>query len=344
MVIFRYEKLPLLNYLYYNKCECRKIIDININKKWGIKMEDLKYVFGPVPSRRLGRSLGISPIPEKTCNYSCVYCQLGRTDKMTNERKMFYKVCDIINEFKEINGSLEYDVVTIVGEGEPTLYLGLGELICKLKDITDKPIAVITNGALLSDKQVRKELMNADMVLPSVDACDEDIYKKIDRPHGSINYSESIDGLIKFSKEYKGQLLLEIMLVEGINNDDSNIEKMKELIKDIKKDRVYINTVVRPPAESNITMASKESIEKAVKLLDGISIDMLASEGFASDIKDNEEAILSIAKRHPMNQFEIGAFAENRGEKNIELFLKKLGQNKTVTVLEYKGIKTYRVN
>ena len=128
-------------------------------------MNDFKYVFGPIPSRRLGRSLGISPLPKKTCNYSCIYCQLGRTDKMTNKRQEFYKTEDIIAEFKQyLKDSDKFDIVTVVGEGEPTLAANLAELVVALKALTDKPVAVITNGALLSDPQVREELCHADMV------------------------------------------------------------------------------------------------------------------------------------------------------------------------------------
>ena len=145
-------------------------------------MNDFKYVFGPIPSRRLGRSLGISPLPKKTCNYSCIYCQLGRTDKMTNKRQEFYKTEDIIAEFKQyLKDSDKFDIVTVVGEGEPTLAANLGELVVALKALTDKPVAVITNGALLSDPQVREELCHADMVLPSLDAYNQEISKKIDR-------------------------------------------------------------------------------------------------------------------------------------------------------------------
>ena len=208
---------------------------------------ELKYIFGPVPSRRLGKSLGISPIPRKTCNYSCIYCQLGRTDKMTGERKEFFPLKDIINEFKEyLKESFDFDVVTIVGEGEPTLYSKLGELIKEVKKITDKPVAVITNGALLSSKEVRDELMNADIVLPSIDGYNEETAKKIDRPLGTIHFKDELEGLIEFSKEYKGQLLLEIMLISEINCDKNSIEHFKEILKKIKYDKVYLNTPVRP--------------------------------------------------------------------------------------------------
>ena len=198
-------------------------------------MNDFKYVFGPIPSRRLGRSLGISPLPKKTCNYSCIYCQLGRTDKMTNKRQEFYKTEDIIAEFKQyLKDSDKFDIVTVVGEGEPTLAANLGELVVALKALTDKPVAVITNGALLSDPQVREELCHADMVLPSLDAYNQEISKKIDRPYGTIKFEEEFEGLKKFTHVYEGELWLEIMLVDGINDDEQSILKFQELLKELK--------------------------------------------------------------------------------------------------------------
>ena len=307
-------------------------------------MEEMKYVFGPVPSRRLGNSLGISPIPRKVCNYSCIYCQLGRTDKMTGERKEFFKKEDILKEFKEYLKDLDkFDVITIVGEGEPTLYLKLGELIKDVKKLTSKPVAVITNGALLHDKNVRKELCEADIVLPSIDGYDEETSKIIDRPLGTIKFDEELQGLIEFSKEYKGQLWLEIMLVEGINSDKNSIEAFKEILKKINYDRVYINTPVRPPAEDYVKSVGKEIIEYAVKELGGISIDMLSSGNFFSEISDNYEAVLSIIRRHPMNQFEVESFINSRDIKNTKEIFERLKEDIKVNVIDYKGIKTYRL-
>lgn len=307
-------------------------------------MEEMKYVFGPVPSRRLGNSLGISPIPRKVCNYSCIYCQLGRTDKMTGERKEFFKKEDILKEFKEyLKDSDKFDIITIVGEGEPTLYLKLGELIKDVKKLTSKPVAVITNGALLHDKNVRKELCEADIVLPSIDGYDEETSKIIDRSLGTIKFDEELQGLIEFSKEYTGQLWLEIMLVEGINSDKNSIEAFKEILKKINYDRVYINTPVRPPAEDYVKSVGKETIEYAVKELGGISIDMLSSGNFFSEISDNYEAVLSIIRRHPMNQFEVESFINSRDIKNTKEIFERLKEDSKVNVIDYKGIKTYRL-
>ncbi|MGB5822648.1 MAG: radical SAM protein [Proteocatella sp.] len=304
----------------------------------------MKYVYGPVPSRRLGISLGISPIPKKTCNYSCIYCQLGRTDHMTNTRQMFFPVEEIMREFDEIlRNKVEFDVVTIVGEGEPTLYLGLGQLIFEIHKRTDRPVAVITNGALFYDSKLRTELYDADIVLPTLDAYDEASFRTINRPHGEISFNMVNEGLKIFSKEYQGQLWLEIMLIDGINDDDESLAKYAEALKKLKYDRLYINTPVRPPSEDCVKAASHEKMNHAVDILGGISIDLLESEGFYSEIADDYEAILSIIKRHPMNQFEIEGFLKLRGcSDNSEIF-NKIKADSKVVMLNYKGYMTYRL-
>ena len=307
-------------------------------------MKDLKFVYGPVPSRRLGISLGVSPIPQKTCNYSCIYCQLGRTNKMTNERQEFFKVNDIIEEFKKyIKDINKYDVVTIVGEGEPTLYSKLGLLIRELKNLTDKPIAVITNGALFNDENAKKDLMEADIVLPSLNGYNEEISRKIDRPYGKIKFEETIKGLIDFSNKYTGELWLEIMLLDGINDSDEAIEEYRKLLKKIKYNRLYLNTCVRPPAESFVNMVKKERMQYAIEKLNGVSIDILASGEFFSDVADDYEAVLSLCKRHPMNQFELESFLKSRKISNIDEFIHKLEKDSKFKVIDFKGIKTYRV-
>jgi wyosine [tRNA(Phe)-imidazoG37] synthetase (radical SAM superfamily) len=307
-------------------------------------MNNLKYVYGPVPSRRLGISLGISPIPKKTCNYSCIYCQLGRTDMMTNTRKMFFPVQKIMSEFDEVlKKGIFFDVITIVGEGEPTLYLGLGELISEIKRRTDKPVALITNGALFYDRDLRREAGKADIVLPTLDAYDEVSFRKINRPFGQISFESVNSGLITFSEEYEGQLWLEIMLMAGINDDEESLSKYEEALKKIKYDRLYINTPVRPPTEAEVEALSYKAMNKAAERLGGISIELLVSEGFHSEIEDDYEAILSIIKRHPMNQFEIKSFLESRKSQRIDWLMEMLGCDEKISVLNYRGINTYRL-
>lgn len=307
-------------------------------------MKNAKFVFGPVPSRRLGRSLGISPIPKKACNYSCIFCQLGRTDKMTNTRKEFFPVDDILAEFDAyLEKSDAFDVVSLVGEGEPTLYLKIGELIKGIKERTDKPVAVITNGALLSDEAVRQDIMDADIVLPSLDSVSAEMYHKIDRPYGTIDYNEVTKGLEIFSHQFKGQIFVELMLMDKINDDEETLLKFKEILSNIRYDKVYINTPVRPPAESYAGISSPEAINRAVELLDGISIDALASGSFGSETADDYEAIIGIIGRHPMNQFEIGGFLESRENPCPDEILARLQADPDVVSTEYKGYITYRL-
>ena len=154
----------------------------------------MKYVYGPVPSRRLGRSLGIDPIPSKTCNFQCIYCQLGKTTNITNERRDFYGKEEIYKEMEEsINQNKEkFDYITFVGSGEPTLCKSLGKLILKAQELSKKPICVITNGSLLYRDDVQDELLFSDVVLPTLDAGDEKLFIKINRPHPSIKYEKII--------------------------------------------------------------------------------------------------------------------------------------------------------
>ena len=307
-------------------------------------MKEFHYIFGPIPSRRLGRSLGISPLPKKTCTYSCIYCQLGRTDHMTNQRQEFYKTEDILKEFREyLKDSDKFDIVTVVGEGEPTLCSNLGELICGLKEMTEKPVAVITNGALLSDPQVREELCHADMVLPSLDAYDQETAKRIDRPYGTIRFEEEFQGLKEFCEMYQGELWLEIMLVDGINDDKDSIGKFKELLKELRYDRLYLNTPVRPPAEEGVNVVAPERMQYAVEELGGISIEMLSSGSFFSEIEDDYEAVKSIIGRHPMNQFELNGFLDSRKTADKEALMKRMKQDEEIAVIDYKGILTFRL-
>ncbi len=307
-------------------------------------MENYKYIFGPVPSRRMGKSLGISPIKKGTCNYSCIYCQLGRTKKMTNTRTNFFEVKDIIEEFKDYTSkTVDFDVITIVGEGEPSLYLNLKDLILGLKEISKKPIAVITNGGLMADKDLQEALLLCDIVLPSIDATNEKMFKIINRPHGKISYKNSIEALINFSKSFKGKLWLETMLVKDHNDNMEFYKKLKELLVQINYDKLYINTPVRPPAEFYVLEPEELEVKIAASILGGITINSLSSANFYSEVKDTYDAILNIIRRHPMNQFEIESFLQARNINNTENFFARLTKDKQVEVVNYKNYYTYRI-
>ncbi|MFA6827077.1 MAG: radical SAM protein [Bacilli bacterium] len=307
-------------------------------------MNDMKYIYGPIPSRRLGLSLGISPIPKKYCNYSCIYCQLGRTNHMVNKREMFYSVDEIISELViTLSNNIKFDVVSIVGSGEPTLYKGIGELINKIKKICNKPVVVITNGALLDDKQVQEDLLNCDIILPTIDAYDENSFRLINRPHKKLVFQNIINGIIEFSNIFKGEIWLEIMFMENINDDQISLEEYKKLLKKIKYNKLYLNTPIRPPAEKGVNPVSHKKMEEIAKYLKGIPIDLPNSIGFHSEIKDDYLAVLRIIQRHPMNQFELESFLKTRKCIRIDNIFEQLNIDKNIEVIEYKGYKTYRL-
>ncbi|MFN2351003.1 MAG: radical SAM protein [Kiritimatiellia bacterium] len=208
-------------------------------------------IFGPVPSRRLGRSLGIDLVPAKTCSYDCSYCQIGRTTAHTVERRRWCDPQDILRQLPERLGSVP-DYITLSGAGEPTLYDGLGELIAGIKSLTDIPVAVITNGSLLWRADVRAELMGADLVAPSLDAGDAATFTAINRPVAELDFARMVRGLIEFRRQYDGKYWLEIFLIRGVNDSDAAVRALVKLAARIAPDRIQLNTVLRPPADTGL--------------------------------------------------------------------------------------------
>ncbi|NLI95755.1 MAG: radical SAM protein [Synergistaceae bacterium] len=307
-------------------------------------MGKYRYVYGPVPSRRMGLSLGVSPIPKKFCNYSCIYCQLGRTDHLSNVRQEFFPLEEILVEVRDyLSRGDGFDVVTLVGEGEPTLYLKLGELITGIKALTDKPVAVITNGALLFEPEVRAALMPADLVLPSLDAFDEKSFRQINRPSRELDFESVYRGLQVFSLEFLGEIWVETMIVKGINDDEASLRKLKSLLEGIRYDRLFVNVPARPPAEKWVESPDEERLRQAIEILGGISMELLVSGGFSSKEDDDRQAVLSIIRRHPMNAFEIESFLESRGCTDPKSVLEELEGNPEVETVSRGGPKTYRL-
>lgn len=270
----------------------------------------MKYVFGPVPSRRLGQSLGVDPIPLKTCNWNCVYCQLGRTIPLTNKREMFFPPEDILTQVQEAllkHKSGEIDWITFVGSGETMLYLGIKKLITDIKKITKIPIAVITNGTLLYLPEVRQELLEADAVLPSLDAGNEYLYKKINRPHPEVTFTRLVEGLMQFRKEYTGKLWIEVMLVKGLNDSEKALSEIAALLSEINPDEVHILQPTRPPVENWVEPTDEEGLQRSVRILGKIARVIDPSKG-SFDLGDNNDltdAIVDIITRHPMKEIEI---------------------------------------
>ena len=270
----------------------------------------MKYIFGPVSSRRLGRSLGIDTIPLKTCNWNCVYCQLGRTRPLTNVRREYIPRQDILAEVKSALMTYkpgQIDWVTFVGSGEPTLHEGLGWLIKSVRDMTDLPLAVITNGSLLYLPEVRNQLAIADAILPSLDAGNSKLYHKINRPWPKLSFESLLEGLITFRKEYAGQLWLEVMLVKGLNDTSEALKELAQAIEKIQPDQVHLMLPDRPPAESWVQLPDESGLQRVRETLRKVA-DLVfpAYRSSASCSQDElESAIMGIITRHPMQEAEL---------------------------------------
>jgi len=265
------------------------------------------YVYGPVPSRRLGRSLGVSPIPSKTCSYSCVYCQLGRTNHLQIKRESFFSKHDIFAETIKYCQTTIPDYITFAGDGEPTLCRDLGWLIRHIKTSLRIPTAVITNSSLLYRKDIRQDLEKADVVIPSIDAGDARLYNIINRPHSGIDFHTMVNGLIDFSQEFSGKLWLEIMLVKGLNDSPEEINKIAKIIDKIKPNRVYLLTPTRPPAESWVTPPYSGSLLKAQELLKEVIpiVEYETGEIELDNFNNATQSIIEIGSRHPMRREQI---------------------------------------
>ncbi|HPD48578.1 MAG TPA: radical SAM protein [Anaerohalosphaeraceae bacterium] len=228
-----------------------------------------KYLFGPVPSRRLGLSLGVDIVPLKTCSQNCIYCQLGRHGKQTLQRKPYVAAEAVLAELKDrLAEGLHADCITFSGSGEPTLNSDLGRMIDGVRSLTDIRIAVITNGTLFSDPQVRSDCCKADVVLPSLDAGDPETFDKINRPRENISFETFVDGLCQFRRDYAGPIWLEVFFLEGVNTRDDQVARMRELIARIRPDKVHLNTAVRPTAEPYLAAVDETRLHTIADKLD----------------------------------------------------------------------------
>jgi len=302
-----------------------------------------KYVFGPVPSRRLGQSLGIDTIPLKTCNWNCVYCQLGRTVPLTNNRREYYPREDIFREVKKTLASHkpgEIDWVTFVGSGEPTLHAGIGWLIRQVKRITELPVAVITNGALLYLPEVRQDLFASDAVLPSLDAGTAGLYRQINRPYPEVTFERLLEGLIAFKNEYSGKMWIEVMLVRDLNDTEEALHGIAEALQSIRPDEVHINLPTRPPVETWVGPPDDDGLLRASAILGDTAQVVHPAEGtFAlSGYENPSDAIIGIITRHPMRQEQIERSLDQWTPKQVEQSLTDLLTSGRAQVVVRYGI------
>ncbi len=304
--------------------------------------------FGPVPSRRLGKSLGVNNIPDKVCTYACIYCQIGKTLRMEIERKPFYEPETIFREVREkVEEARErderIDYITFVPDGEPTLDVNLGREIDLIRGIGVK-LAALTNASLIWREDVREDLLKLDFVSLKVDAVSERLWRRIDRPHKSLSLEKILEGMLEFRRGFKGKLVTETMLVDGMDYGDE-FEGIADFLAELKPDVAYIAVPTRPPAEEWVGPAKEETINRAFqafaeKLGEGHVEYLIGYEGNAFAFTGNvEEDLLSITAVHPMREEAVGEFLR-KANADWSIVEKLLSEGKLLE-LEYNGKKFY---
>lgn len=307
-------------------------------------------VFGPVPSRRLGRSLGVNNIIPKHCSYSCTYCQLGVTRNLIIERREFYNEEIIFNTIKEKIEELKaanekIDFITFVPDGEPTLDINLGKEIQLIKFL-DIPVAVITNSSLLYIESVREDLMNADLVSTKIDSVNNSIFLRLNRPHHLLSLSKILEGIVEFAGKYKGKLITETMLVRGLNDSQEELNSIASFIAKLNPFMSYISIPTRPPAEKSVEPPTEEGLfvayEIFLKTIGKVSMLVLPEEGHFTVTEDIEEDLLNILSVHPMREDEVRKLFKEKKE-DFSLIKHLLNEGK-IKQIEFKGTVFYMRN
>lgn len=298
-----------------------------------------KHLFGPVPSRRLGMSLGVDLVPHKVCSLNCIYCECGRTTELTLKRKEYISYIEVVKELKHyFSNNPAPDYITFSGAGEPTLNSRFGDVLKFIKsNYPDIPVAVLTNGTLFYQKQVRKELLDADLVLPSLDAASDLSFRKINRPFHKLNINEYIQGLVDFRKEYRGKIWLEVLILPGYNDHTEELQILKEAFKKIKPDSIQLNTLDRPGTIEGLKAVKKDRLQEIVDFWGLDNVEIIAAAPERKNIKsyreDTESAILETISRRPCTVADL--------EKILDLHINEI--NKYLDVLESENkIKSVR--
>ncbi len=312
------------------------------------------YVFGPVPSRRLGSSLGVDLVKPGYCSYSCVYCQLGRTKKLSVTRCPFFPVEEVLKELEARMEALGEegrlpDHISLVGDGEPTLNSDIGRVLGMIQERWKTPTTVITNGSLLFQKDVRKELSQADIVLPSLDAGTPKTFRKLNRPHPSLEFRDMVSGLVHFREEFSGQLWLEFMVVPGLNDTREELEALRDILDTVQADRLYMNVSVRPPAEPWVTLPEQENLERIRELLGGgRSLQMPETGRFhlSGTKKGSQEQVpelLEVLERHPMSLEQVEEALEAWSVTDPEQIITALKEREDIDIVRYRGKEFFMV-
>ena len=321
----------------------------------------MNFLFGPVNSRRLGRSLGIDLFREKICNLNCVYCEVGPTTVPANRRGLYSPTREILAEITEFCSDphrlAAVDVLTVTAKGEPTLHLDLGVILRHIKSLTDKPVAVLTNGTTLADDEVREALQLADIVVPSLDAVRAESFSKVDRPARGLTVKAVINGLCDFSRAYRGRLWLEILLVRDINDADADIDALLPVLTTLRLDRIQLNTVVRPPADPGARPVAEARLAEIARRLQAalaVPVDLPSPVAGFGDERDAaplptadaepaalRQAIIQMVRRRPCTAADIDRVFHLGGAEKIEQLLASLVASGTLRILSHAGDRFY---
>ena len=266
----------------------------------------MAYIFGPVPSRRLGLSLGVDLIPAKTCTYDCLYCQVGRTTQKTVQANTFVPIQEVMVELKKRLEIFTPDAITLSGSGEPTLCSEIDRVITSIKEITETKIAILTNGSLFWQEEVRRRVSGADIILPTLTTAFEETFRTIHRSDPKLSVKRIIEGLKSLRQMYHGKIFLEVFLLAGINDSKKELEGLKEVIEEICPDKIQLNTVVRPPADQSAISLDMERL-KEIRNFFGERAEIIAEAPLRGGGQQDSmvESILEMAKRRPLRASDI---------------------------------------
>lgn len=301
-----------------------------------------RAIYGPVASRRLGFSLGVDIIPFKTCTLDCVYCQLGSTGRTTVRRGRWFPPEEVLAQIRQaLDSGQRIDAVTFSGSGEPTLCRDIGGLIRAIKKMTKVPVVVLTNGTLLTRKDVRRDLAAADVVVPSLDAVPASLFRRVNRPHASLDNLRIIDGLARFREEFAGEIRLEIMLVKGVNDSPADIRAIEAAVARIRPDRIELNTVVRPPADRGAMPLGPAALERIRKRL-GPRAEVVASFAKRKQAPGSgrlEKAVLATVRRRPQTTADIATALGRHHDEVLKTLMSLLARRRVVQ--QVHGGQTY---
>ncbi|MFO7769094.1 MAG: radical SAM protein [bacterium] len=301
---------------------------------------EYRYVFGPVHSRRMGYSLGIDPVPRKLCSMDCVYCEVGKTDRWTMERREWVPPGEILEEVRSKLGEEgRVDCITFSGSGEPVLHSRLGEMIDAIHEMSELPVYLLTNGSWMHDEEVRKEIRKADAVAPSLDAVTPEVFEAVCKPHPELRVEDVVEGLVALRSEYEGPIWLEMLFVSGLNDTEEEVRALAEAAYRIDPDRIDINTVARPPAYENtdaVSYARLKEIEEMLGPKAGI-VKIAPSEAHAVCRGDAAAAIQATAMRRPLSRSELSDIL-GMDQEELELPVRSLVQTGRLRERVHEGV------